>query len=329
MPGLLAPGGARSSRDYPDLSASRRPSLVLGAGCIKSIVPIQERRGLLAESEESGFKSQETGKDRDELNARDRIQADSPTPLRLLAPTTFDSFHGADLLDSTDYATDTNITASAPSARLRPRFLGGKSMNRLFFALALLAAAAAGGCRACSPQSGCGCGDACYGETSCGCGDACYGDPSCGCGCGDPCSAPCNCGECGCCDECRANVCDNGGGYCPPVCPQGGCNAFQRYCPNCACGDCCQAACGEGGCCGGWSGDYDCSPYACCGTGCGACGGCGCPCCAPGPGCCCASGDQNYNFAPGPPTGQTAYPYYTVRGPRDFLQSNPQPLGPY
>jgi hypothetical protein len=39
--------------------------------------------------------------------------------------------------------------------------------------------------------------------------------------------------------------------------------------------------------------------------------------------------DNIYNFNPGPPVGQTAYPYYTVRGPRDFLQSNPQPLGPF
>jgi len=34
-------------------------------------------------------------------------------------------------------------------------------------------------------------------------------------------------------------------------------------------------------------------------------------------------------FNPGPPTGQVAYPYYTVRGPRDFLQSNPPSIGPY
>jgi hypothetical protein len=32
-------------------------------------------------------------------------------------------------------------------------------------------------------------------------------------------------------------------------------------------------------------------------------------------------------FTPGPPTGQTAYPYYTVRGPRDFLQSDPPTIG--
>lgn len=254
---------------------------------------------------------------------------------RLLAP---DTSHRNDLLDSTDYAADTNITASALSARLRPRFLGGNSMKRSFLALALLAAAAAGGCRACYPSAGCGdccgavgCGDCCddcYGNQPCG-GD-CYGDQSCGCA--DCCSAPCN----GCCDECRPNWCDNGQGYCPPVCGQGGCNLFPRYCGSCGCGncggggcvcgDCCQAW--GPGCCCGWSGEYDCSPYACCG-GCGNCGGAGCPCCAAGPGCCCASGDHRYNFAPGPPTAQTAYPYYTVRGPRDFLQNNPQPLGPY
>ena len=47
----------------------------------------------------------------------------------------------------------------------------------------------------------------------------------------------------------------------------------------------------------------------------------GCQCC---PFCGCGpSGDQNYNFNPGPPVAQTAYPYYTLRGPRDFLLGNP------
>ena len=66
------------------------------------------------------------------------------------------------------------------------------------------------------------------------------------------------------------------------------------------------------------------STPALCGNGycCGVCG-------QPAPGCCCGSGDQNYNFNPGPPVAQTAYPYYTVRGPRDFLLDNPPPLGPY
>lgn len=34
-------------------------------------------------------------------------------------------------------------------------------------------------------------------------------------------------------------------------------------------------------------------------------------------------------FNPGPPSGQVAYPYYTTRGPRDFLQNNPPSIGPY
>lgn len=43
----------------------------------------------------------------------------------------------------------------------------------------------------------------------------------------------------------------------------------------------------------------------------------------------CKQCDNQYNFAQGPPTGQVAYPYYTVRGPRDFLQANPPSIGPY
>ncbi len=35
------------------------------------------------------------------------------------------------------------------------------------------------------------------------------------------------------------------------------------------------------------------------------------------------------NFHPSPPTGQVAYPYYTVRGPRDFLRDKPPSIGPY
>ncbi len=30
----------------------------------------------------------------------------------------------------------------------------------------------------------------------------------------------------------------------------------------------------------------------------------------------------------GPPTGAVAYPYYTTRGPRDFLADNPPSIGP-
>ena len=32
-------------------------------------------------------------------------------------------------------------------------------------------------------------------------------------------------------------------------------------------------------------------------------------------------------FTPGQPTGQVAYPYYTVRGPRDFLLNDPPTIG--
>ncbi len=40
----------------------------------------------------------------------------------------------------------------------------------------------------------------------------------------------------------------------------------------------------------------------------------------------CRGGDESIN--PGPPTAAITYPYYTVRGPRDFLQRNPSPIGP-
>ena len=38
--------------------------------------------------------------------------------------------------------------------------------------------------------------------------------------------------------------------------------------------------------------------------------------------------DGDYEFAAGPPTGSTTYPYYTTRGPRDYLARNPQSIGP-
>ncbi len=36
---------------------------------------------------------------------------------------------------------------------------------------------------------------------------------------------------------------------------------------------------------------------------------------------------NNRPFTPGPPTAQTAYPYYTVRSPRDFLMDKPPTIG--
>lgn len=79
-----------------------------------------------------------------------------------------------------------------------------------------------------------------------------------------------------------------------------------------------------GGCCGG---------QGACGCQGGGCGGEGClqnglSCLLDCNGGCNGCGDHNYNFTPGPPVGQVAYPYYTTRGPRDFLMCNPPSIGP-
>ena len=56
-----------------------------------------------------------------------------------------------------------------------------------------------------------------------------------------------------------------------------------------------------------------------------------CPLGACAAGCCCgvspAVADQLGGPA-GPPCAQVTYPYYTVRGPRDFLAAHPTPIGP-
>jgi hypothetical protein len=41
-----------------------------------------------------------------------------------------------------------------------------------------------------------------------------------------------------------------------------------------------------------------------------------------------ASHHADPGIGAGPPTAQVAYPYYTVRGPRDFLLDDPPSLGP-
>lgn len=38
-------------------------------------------------------------------------------------------------------------------------------------------------------------------------------------------------------------------------------------------------------------------------------------------------GGMQQPINPGPPTGTVAYPYYTHRGPRDFLLDNPPSIG--
>ena len=46
------------------------------------------------------------------------------------------------------------------------------------------------------------------------------------------------------------------------------------------------------------------------------------------PGCFRCGGRAEEAFAPGPPTGTITYPYYTNRGPRDFLAESPPSIGP-
>lgn len=204
-------------------------------------------------------------------------------------------------------------------------------MKRTLVVLALAVISLAG-CRAMNTQQGHGCADPC--------------------GCGEPCHpswaghAPRPAGP-GCCDTCGR------GGNLEESCPGGQGCCFDRYCGS-ECGpgyhpgpyDC--SACdspnwgvtgyrhphgyvdGRGCLCGGRSPGHCKTPgphCPCCGHGY-CCSCCGPP--APGcPLCCGASGDHNYNFNPGPPVAQTAYPYYTLRGPRDFLLDNPPTIGPY
>lgn len=172
-------------------------------------------------------------------------------------------------------------------------------------------------CDECCSECTCGYPEDCCCDASCGCEDSC-----CECSCGCPQEDCCDAG-CGCTDECCECTCG---------CPQEGC---CDDCCECSCGcpeeGCCDASCGcTGGCCscgngnGGW------------GNGCDGYGNGGLSPCQRVVGqvasgfCPHSSGyPEMYNFNPGPPVGQTAYPYYTTRGPRDFLQNNPPTIGPY
>ncbi|GAB6164676.1 hypothetical protein JCM19992_06760 [Thermostilla marina] len=53
-----------------------------------------------------------------------------------------------------------------------------------------------------------------------------------------------------------------------------------------------------------------------------------CPRCRAGAPCALHGLRQPPMIDPGPPTAAVTYPYYTIRGPRDFLQSEPTPIGP-
>jgi hypothetical protein len=96
----------------------------------------------------------------------------------------------------------------------------------------------------------------------------------------------------------------------------------------------CEGCCNGGPCsrlaeriAGGGCGYGNCGPGGCGPGGCGV-GGCG---VGDGSGGLCphAGGYPEYPaFNQGPPSAQVAYPYYTTRGPRDFLMANPPTIGP-
>lgn len=196
-------------------------------------------------------------------------------------------------------------------------------MKRTHVVLALAVFSCAG-CQAMYPRGSAGCGDTCNEE----CCEPCHSvrtqhapqpndlRPYCGdqCGCGGDLESECPGGN-GCCfDRYCGHNCGPGyhpGPYdCSPCdSPHWGCTGHRHphgYVDGhrCMCGDPrCRGPVHGNGYCGGV-----CGPAA---PGCG------------------SSGDENYTFNPGPPTGQTAYPYYTLRGPRDFLLNNPPSIGPY
>jgi hypothetical protein len=125
--------------------------------------------------------------------------------------------------------------------------------------------------------------------------------------CGAECDAEA-CQQCGGegCESCSGGVCQDCGGQGCETCGPAGCD------PSEIAG--CQA-CGGAGC------------EACRGARCGRCGrvrlaACGLPGCG---GC---AGRGAYPITPGPPSAAITYPYYTIRGPRDFLAKNPPSIGP-
>jgi hypothetical protein len=119
--------------------------------------------------------------------------------------------------------------------------------------------------------------------------------------------------------------------------------SFNNNCTDAGCGcaetDCGCAVDGGNGCggglfgaSGGLFGGGGCGADGCNGGPCRrvidgiASGGCG-PGCGLGPH---GGGYPEYpSFNQGPPVGQVAYPYYTTRGPRDFLHPHPPTIGPY
>jgi len=181
-------------------------------------------------------------------------------------------------------------------------------------------------------------------DPCCGCDECC----ECTCGQADDCCCPdecCDC-TCGCPDECCDCTCG-----CPDECCDCTCGCPDESC-DCTCGcpdECCDPGCGcEDPCCGDCCDDRNFCQKLIDRIASGGCGDCkggrgsggvlgsrknrgGCNACSNGSPLCPHAGGYPamVNYNPGPPVGQTAYPYYTTRGPRDFLQNNPPTIGPY
>lgn len=153
------------------------------------------------------------------------------------------------------------------------------------------------------------------------------------CGTGDCGSGNCGSGDCGGCESC--------GGTSSGILTKARCKMANRRASGCS-------TCGSGilGRVGGMAG-IKCKGGNCGGTcqggNCGGCGGTGCVAGQLGwqqgglgysshlkPGLMGHNAGAQLNgrpFTPGPPAGQTAYPYYTTRGPRDFLSATPPSIG--
>lgn len=130
--------------------------------------------------------------------------------------------------------------------------------------------------------------------SNCGsCGDTIVGCDSCGSACG--CGGGCECGSGG---GCRSGNCQ-------------GCNAGRGgrggQMAGCNGDGTCNGACGGGRCGGRLAGALHNGAPARVGT--------------------LPHGHDPTNIQPGPPSGTYAYPYYTMMGPRDFLNPNPPSIG--
>lgn len=123
----------------------------------------------------------------------------------------------------------------------------------------------------------------------------------------------------------------HGHGGCPAGC-QGGCEqCVEAPCSDCE-GDVCQTAGCESGRCGlgacRAAGCRDCAAGRCRKRHVGRYGGLAKHHLTPEERCELESSDYGATCPPGPPSGGVAYPYYTTRGPRDFLAKCPPSIGP-